>query len=197
MKKETSTAILRRLAVVLKDSIDAITVHDLDGNIMAWNRGAELMYGYTESETLNMNISKIVPPDKKMEALKYLAQIASGNIVESFETQRITKDGKILDIWLVLTCLKDDSGVIESVATTERNITEIKNEQRRQENEVKTLMGLLPICASCKQIRDDEGYWHQIESYIRDHSEVEFSHGICPECTKKLYPGYNPKIKED
>ena len=53
---------------------------------------------------------------------------------------------------------------------------------------VKTLRGLLPICASCKKIRDDKGYWNQIESYIRDHSEVDFSHGICPDCAKKLYP---------
>ena len=52
---------------------------------------------------------------------------------------------------------------------------------------VKTLTGLLPICASCKKIRDDKGYWNQIEAYIRDHSEAEFSHGICPECMKKLY----------
>ena len=54
--------------------------------------------------------------------------------------------------------------------------------------EVKQLSGLLPICASCKKIRDDKGYWNQIESYIRDRSEAEFSHGICPECMKKLYP---------
>lgn len=53
---------------------------------------------------------------------------------------------------------------------------------------VKQLSGLLPICSSCKKIRDDKGYWNQIEGYIRDHSEVNFSHGICPECTKKLYP---------
>lgn len=53
---------------------------------------------------------------------------------------------------------------------------------------VKMLTGMLPICASCKNIRDDEGYWHQVEVYIRSHSEVEFSHGICPDCTIKLYP---------
>lgn len=54
--------------------------------------------------------------------------------------------------------------------------------------EVKTLSGFLPICASCKKIRDDKGYWNQIEAYISEHSEAEFSHGICPECSKKLYP---------
>lgn len=52
------------------------------------------------------------------------------------------------------------------------------------------LSGLLPICASCKKIRDDRGYWSQIELYIRNHSEVEFSHSICPECAKKLYPEF-------
>jgi len=55
-------------------------------------------------------------------------------------------------------------------------------------SEVKTLSGLLPICSNCKKIRDDKGYWNQIESYIRDRSDAEFSHGICPDCAKKLYP---------
>jgi hypothetical protein len=55
-------------------------------------------------------------------------------------------------------------------------------------NEVKTLSGLLPICASCKKIRDDKGYWNQIESYIASHLNVKFSHGLCPDCAKKLYP---------
>ena len=55
-------------------------------------------------------------------------------------------------------------------------------------SKVKTLSGLIPICAHCKKIRDDKGFWTQIEKYVRDHSEVEFSHGICPHCMKKLYP---------
>jgi response regulator RpfG family c-di-GMP phosphodiesterase len=55
---------------------------------------------------------------------------------------------------------------------------------------VKLLSGFLPICASCKKIRDDKGYWQQIEGYISEHSEAEFSHGLCNECAKRLYPGY-------
>jgi CheY-like chemotaxis protein len=54
--------------------------------------------------------------------------------------------------------------------------------------EVKRLSGLLPICASCKKIRDDQGNWQQIESYIQSHSEADFSHGICPDCAQRLYP---------
>jgi hypothetical protein len=52
---------------------------------------------------------------------------------------------------------------------------------------VKTLHGLIPICASCKKIRDDQGYWTQVEVYIKEHSEAEFSHGVCPDCMEKLY----------
>lgn len=57
-------------------------------------------------------------------------------------------------------------------------------------SQVKILKGLLPICSNCKSIRDDQGYWRQIESYIREHSEAEFSHGICPICLKELYPEF-------
>jgi len=57
--------------------------------------------------------------------------------------------------------------------------------------EVKTLKGFIPICASCKKIRDDGGYWNQIESYIQKHSDAEFSHSICPDCAKKLYPNFD------
>lgn len=69
-----------------------------------------------------------------------------------------------------------------------------RNKLEEALEKVKTLSGLLPICAECKNIRDDKGYWNQIESYIREHSEAEFSHSICPSCFKKLYPEY---YKED
>jgi len=64
---------------------------------------------------------------------------------------------------------------------------------------VKTLSGMLPICASCKKIRDDKGYWNELESYISEHSEALFSHAICPECGKKLYPEHYDDVwgKED
>ncbi len=81
----------------------------------------------------------------------------------------------------------------------ERNRVEEEREKlirdlQKALSEVKKLSGFLPICASCKKIRDDKGYWNQVEVYIRDHSEAEFSHGICPDCMKKLYPDF---YKED
>ncbi len=59
---------------------------------------------------------------------------------------------------------------------------------------VKSTSGLLPICASCKKIRDDKGYWNQVETYLSEHSDAKFSHGICPECGKKLYPEFYDKV---
>jgi phosphoserine phosphatase RsbU/P len=65
-------------------------------------------------------------------------------------------------------------------------------ELRQAFEQIKTLRGIVPICAGCKQIRDDRGYWNQVEIYVRDHTEAQFSHGICPDCMKKLYPDYEP-----
>jgi hypothetical protein len=74
-----------------------------------------------------------------------------------------------------------------------RKLTEIEKERligelQKAINEVKTLSGLIPICAQCKKVRDDSGYWNQIESYIHKHSNADFSHSICPDCAKNLYP---------
>lgn len=59
--------------------------------------------------------------------------------------------------------------------------------------QVKTLRGIVPICANCKNVRDDQGYWNRVETYIREHTEAEFSHAVCPDCMKKLYPQFKEK----
>jgi phosphoserine phosphatase RsbU/P len=71
---------------------------------------------------------------------------------------------------------------------TREALFESAAEVRRALAEVKTLRGIVPICAGCKKIRDDSGFWQQVECYVRDHSEAEFSHGLCPECIKTYYP---------
>jgi two-component system CheB/CheR fusion protein len=118
--------LMRRLVTVVADSNDAITVHELNGEITAWNKGATKMYGYTEAEALQMNIADIVPNDRKGEELDLIKQIKKGDPVESIETKRVTKDGRILDVWLTVTKLIDNGGNVLAVATTERDISEIK-----------------------------------------------------------------------
>jgi len=114
---------LRRLATVVRDSNDAVTLQDRYGKIAAWNRGAERMYGYPEAEALKMNIRDTVPEARRKEALDVVKRIFAGEIIESFETQRTTKDGRILDVWLTATVLNDENGQPEYFATTERDIT--------------------------------------------------------------------------
>jgi DNA repair exonuclease SbcCD ATPase subunit len=86
----------------------------------------------------------------------------------------------------------------------QRDITERQRLEQEKEklivdlqkalSKVKTLSGFLPICASCKKIRDDKGYWNEVERYIGGHSEAEFSHSICPDCIRKLYPEYADEV---
>lgn len=91
-----------------------------------------------------------------------------------------------------------NDGLVESILCVTRDITEIKGADTEREQlitelqealaQVKQLSGLLPICSSCKKIRDDQGYWHQVEGYIQQYADVDFSHGICPDCYEELYP---------
>jgi len=84
-----------------------------------------------------------------------------------------------------------DLEILNTQLTTTKENLELANKELEQAlRDIKQLSGMLPICASCKKIRNDSGYWQQIETYIRDHSQVEFSHGICPDCAAKLYPGF-------
>jgi phosphoserine phosphatase RsbU/P len=74
--------------------------------------------------------------------------------------------------------------------TREQELRRSNEALQKALSEVKVLKGLVPICASCKKIRNDQGFWQQLEEYIQQHSEAEFSHGLCTPCIKKLYPGF-------
>lgn len=116
---------LKRLSVIIRDSNDAITLQDLEGNILAWNRGAEKNYGYSEDEALRMNIFEhMVPAEKREEMRTVVEQLKNGKSVDSFETRRLTKGGQVLDIWITVTPLFDDTGRLVQIATTERDVTE-------------------------------------------------------------------------
>jgi len=117
---------LHLLAAVVHDSNDAITVHDFEGNIRVWNRAAERTYGYSKAEALKMNIKQIVPEEMRAEMAALARRLRKGEDIQSFETQRITKDGRILDIWLTVTTLTNDAGRPIAITTTERDITERK-----------------------------------------------------------------------
>ncbi len=120
---------LRRMATVVRDSNDAITIQDSEGQITAWNRGAELMYGYDEEEALQMSIERLTSPDKVEEQEDFARRLMAGEEITSFETQRVTKDGRVLDVWMTVTKLIDDAGNPIGIASTERDISERKREE--------------------------------------------------------------------
>jgi len=188
------------LAAIVDSSEDAIIGKTLEGIIASWNRGAERIFGYTAEEVLGQPITVLIPPDRLDEEPTIIARLRRGERIEHFETVRRRKDGQIVDISLTISPIKDGTGKIIGVSKTGRDITEQRRAIKEKERifselqdslaNVRTLSGLLPICASCKKIRSDEGYWKEIEAYIEEHSNASFSHGICPACIQKLYPAY-------
>jgi two-component system, chemotaxis family, CheB/CheR fusion protein len=111
---------LLRLAVVVRDAHDAITVQDLDGNVLAWNPGAVRMYGWSEAEALMMNIRDLVPEGLQEKALANIIRLGHAEILAPYRTQRITKAGAVVDVLVTATALVNETGRMYAVATTER-----------------------------------------------------------------------------
>jgi len=161
----------------------------------------ELFKVRNETEFISLGPWQLSPerqPDGKPsdEKAKEMIETAMRNDSHFFEWTHCHYDGTPFPAEVLLTRMEQKGKML--LQATVRNITERKRaEEQRNKliaelqkaiSEVKTLQGFLPICSYCKNIRDDKGYWNQIESYIGKHSEAEFSHGICPECAKTHYP---------
>jgi PAS domain S-box-containing protein len=117
----------RHLSAVLRDSNDAVAQLDLEGKIIGWNRGAERLYGYAEAEALGLRVRDLVPEAHRTEAADVMHRVARGDAPsESFETWRITKDGRTRTVWATITLLRDAAGRPDSLVTTERDVTELK-----------------------------------------------------------------------
>ena len=162
------------------------------------------IFGYSVEEYLNnMSFEKVVHPDDMAKTREQIRRRISGETeFVNYSFKGLKKDGQIVYVEIYgSSCLHKGK---PAAAGTILDITERKQAESDREklimelkqalSQIKTLSGLLPICSACKKIRDDKGYWNQIEFYISEHSGAEFSHGICPECAKKLYPDYYKKM---
>ena len=129
LKESEST---RRMAVIVHDASDAITLQDMESRILAWNPRAESMYGWSEAEALTMNISNLIPESRKEEELATLKKLSHAEVMEPYRTQRFAKDGRIVEVWLSATPLLNEAGEVYSIATTER---EIKSENTKKEGD--------------------------------------------------------------
>lgn len=113
---------LQRLAVVVNDAHDAITLQDLEGRILAWNSAAEKLYGWTEAEALLMNGRDRIPQDLYTQEMSSLQKLNEGHILAPYRTRRRRKDGQIITVWLTATALVKETGEVYAVATTEQQI---------------------------------------------------------------------------
>ena len=111
---------LRRLSTLFEDSSDAITIQQFDGQILGWNKKAATLYGWTPEEALTKNIAEMTPPDRQGELKQFMDQLAAGTMEEPFQTQRLTRDGRCLDIWLIAWILADENGRPLKFAAIER-----------------------------------------------------------------------------
>jgi two-component system CheB/CheR fusion protein len=113
---------LHRLAVVVRDIHDAVLTQDLEGRILAWNPGAERLYGWSEAEALTMNIRDLIPEGQREKSLAIVKQLARAEALEPYRLQRIAKGGRTVEVWLTATALMDGTREVYAIATTEREI---------------------------------------------------------------------------
>lgn len=197
-----------RYQIVIDNANEAIMVIQ-DGIVKFFNQKALDIAGYDSQEDyLNKSFLHFVPPDYQPMIMDRHLRRQRGEYVDNFyQVKVVHKKGHI--IWLQLTAVKIDwEGRPASLAflyditdhkKAEEQLLQYKNklehmvEERTKELkkallEVRTLKGLIPVCASCKNIRDDKGYWKLMEDYIRTNSDADITHGLCPDCAVSLYP---------
>ena len=194
-----------RLRALLHSAHDAIISMDSNSRIISWNQAAQTIFGYAAGEVTDQPLTALIP-ERYREAhqagmRRYLATGEARVIGRTVELHGRRKDGSEVPLELSLSTWSTAKG--QFFTGILRDITERQRLQQERERliadlqqalaNVKRLGGLLPICAGCKQIRDDTGYWSQVESYIAQHSEAKFTHGLCPLCTKKFFPGLTPE----
>jgi two-component system, chemotaxis family, CheB/CheR fusion protein len=120
---------LQRLAVVVRDAYDAITLQDLQGRILAWNPAAEKVYGWREAEALAMDVRDRIPQDMRVHDMETIQQLSQAETLAPYRTQRLTKDGRSVAIWLTATAILDKAGEVYAIATTERPINQAEEDK--------------------------------------------------------------------
>ena len=187
-----------RLQEMFDDAPTGYHELDTEGRLIRVNRTELAAMGYEADEMLGRPVWEFV--EDQDAARKAVLDKLSGTLVPTspFERFYVRKDGTRMPVLIQDRILRDAAGGIAGIRTTVQDITVLKRVEAERERliaelreslaEVKTLKGFIPICASCKKIRDDQGYWDRVESYLMRHTDARFSHGICPECAKALYP---------
>jgi len=188
----------RRLTALVESTDDAIYTADLNGTITDWNGGAAALYGYTAEEAIGSPPSLIVPERLLPDARELIRTLQEGRRFRNHETVRRRKDGTLIHVSLTASPILLPDGGLSGISVIARDITRQVEAAAEREHiiqklqaalaDVKTLSGLVPICSWCKRIRDDHGYWTQLDHYLQNHFQAQFTHGICPRCAARFHP---------
>jgi hypothetical protein len=171
-----------------------------DGTILAVNLTGARLLGIERAQLLNRRFGVLVSEADRPVFNAFLAKTFAGKDREFCEVALLKAETSPLFVHVEAVVSEDRRECRAAMLDiTDRHQTEAKRDQLIQELQqalasVRSLSGLLPICASCKKIRDDQGYWEQVEAYISGHSDTTFTHGICPECLHKLYPEQEQRV---
>ena len=194
---------LQFLAALVESSSDAIYGKNVDGIIVSWNPAAERLFGYSTEDIVGKSVAALFPQAKRKEMTEILEKVRGGVIVAELETERRHKNGQIVPVAVTVSPIRNRAGEIIGASSIARDITRQKRAEAERQlfiqqlmaaaKKVRTLTGLLPICATCKRVRDDKGYWEQVETYVSRHSAVTFTQSICPDCAKSYEQRFGPK----
>jgi PAS domain S-box-containing protein len=189
---------LNMLAHAIRSISDCVSITDLQDRFIFVNDAFCRTYGYEASEIEGKPVSIISSPNIDAKVLSEMLDQSREGVWHGTLLD-VRKSGEEFPVELSTSVVRDEQGKPFALVGVSQDITERKlaEERLRQSNldlqaalaEVKTLSGMLPICAHCKKIRDDKGYWNQLEAYIVHHTDASFTHGICPDCAKKLLAG--------
>ncbi|MCA1732232.1 MAG: PAS domain S-box protein, partial [Acidobacteria bacterium] len=189
---------LRQLSRAVDQSPVSIVITNVAGDIEYSNPKFIEVSGFTAEEVLGRNSRTLSSGETGPEAEREMVNsIISGREWHG-ELHNRRKNGELYWESTSISPIRNAAGIISHFVAISEDITARKRGEAERDEliedlqsalaSVKSLSGLLPICAGCKQIRDDHGYWSEVESYIQAHSEVTFSHGMCPDCIKKWWP---------
>ncbi|MDD2466419.1 MAG: PAS domain S-box protein [Desulfobulbus sp.] len=174
--------------------------HDIDGNFTYLSPSIKNVLGYSQDEFMGHYTEYVTDSPINKDVEEYTNAGLRGEKQEPYEAEFWHKNGNRVHMRVTEVPLLDDNGNVLGIEGIVQDITKLKRAEADRESaikklekalsEIKTLRGILPLCLFCKKIRDDKGYWEQVDVYINKYSEADISHGICPECLKKHYPDW-------
>lgn len=185
----------RYFRTLTEQSSDIVVLIDIETRLLYASPSIERVLGFTSEEILGQRMFELLHPDDLERVMATVTEgIAVPGATRRLEYRFRHKDGSWRFLEGVGRNLLDDP-TVRAIVVNARDVSERKLAEQQREDlvqqlraalaEVKSLRGILPICASCKRIRGEDGKWEDVESYVREHSEAEFSHGLCPDCAKR------------